>query len=218
MVYPNPHQPPLKVRENRHLGDIYNPCLIDPRSDIIHVPGVKHKSQDATSGHPTGKEDHMETASRVTEEDPRSKVPKAGLKTQPDQAGADQCTMGKVMASIVSPSLDMESPMITTLVNSSNRGIHNNRDNCPEDTREHSRARLELDTINPVRLHGERMITPPPQAEAREVMNAARQGTTGTIPRAVDSVHWPGIQKDSARKWAAGTSCDKCTPTSRQPS
>ena len=53
--------------------------------------------------------------------------------------------MGKVMASIVSPSLDMESPMITTLVNSSNRGIHNNRDNWPEDTREHSRVRLELD-------------------------------------------------------------------------
>ena len=149
----------------------------------------------------------METASKVTEEDPRSKVPKPGLRTQPDQAvtatslGTDQCTMGKAMAFITSSSLDMESPIITTLVNSSDRGIQDNRDNWPEDTREHSRARLELYTINAVRLHGEWMITPtPPRTEAREVLKAAHQRTTGTIPRAVDSVHWLGIQKDSARK------------------
>ena len=65
--------------DKRHLEDIPNPRLINPRYTIVHVTGVKHQYSDATSGHPTGKEDHMETASTGEEEDLLSKVARAGL-------------------------------------------------------------------------------------------------------------------------------------------
>ena len=70
----------------------------------------------------------METASTWAEGDLLSKVARAGLGTQPDQA--DTATMGTAMASIAFPSLQTDrDTAITTLMDSTDRGLHDNRDN-----------------------------------------------------------------------------------------
>ena len=112
----------MKVLDDRHLEDIPDPRLFNLKVktlrykfNVVHVPGVKNKPPDATSRHPTGKEDHMEIASMGVEEDRLSKVFMAGLRTQPDQADTvtsletEQCIMGKAKASLASPSLAMNS-------------------------------------------------------------------------------------------------------------
>ena len=118
------HQPLLKVLGDRHLEDIPNPRLLNLKEktlrykfNIVHVPGLQNKSPNATSRHPTGKEDHMEIASMGVEEDRLSKVFMAGLRTQPDQADTvtsldtEQCTMGTSMASLASFYLEIENPL-----------------------------------------------------------------------------------------------------------
>ena len=61
------HRPLLKVLGDRHLEDISNPRLLNLkektlryRFELVHVPGAQHKSPDAASRHPTGKEEHKE--------------------------------------------------------------------------------------------------------------------------------------------------------------
>ena len=103
-------RPLLKVLGDRHLEDISNPRLLNLkektlryRFELVHVPGAQHKSPDAASRHPTGKEEHMEIASIGLEEDRLSKVFLAGLRTQPDKEDSnmtlkvEQETLGTVL-------------------------------------------------------------------------------------------------------------------------
>ena len=130
------HQPLLKVLGDRHLEDIPNPRLLNLKEktlrykfNIVHVPGLKNKSPDATSRNPTGREDHMEIASVGVEEDRLSKIFMAGLRTQPDQTDmmtsleVEQSTMGTAMASLASLSLDMENPCHTIHSMTQNRQV-----------------------------------------------------------------------------------------------
>jgi hypothetical protein len=105
---------------------------------------------------------------------------------------------------------------IATLVDIIIKGIPDNRDIEPENTREYFRVRSELPTTDPVVLYGKRVIIPTSlQAEGWKVLHTAHQGTTGMTARAMDSVHWHGMQTDSIRKMVECTSCDKCAPPSQ---
>ena len=120
------HQPLLKVLGDRHLEDIPNPRLLNLKEktlrykfDIVHVPGARNKSPDATSRHPTGREGHMELASMEVEEYRMSKVFLAGLRTRPSKEDnlasleVEQGTLGTAMGSLSSLSIDTENPTPT---------------------------------------------------------------------------------------------------------
>ena len=115
------HRPLLKVLGDRHLEDISNPRLLNLkektlryRFELVYVPGVQHKSPDAASRHPTGREEHMEIASIGLEEDGLSKVFLAGLRTQPDKEDSnmtlkvEQETLGTAMASLAALQMDTQ--------------------------------------------------------------------------------------------------------------
>ena len=153
----------------------------------------------------------------------------------------EQSTMGTAMASLASLSLDMGNPThtvhsitqnrqvlswerlethsaqdraIAALVDMVNKGSPDNRESWPDNTKEFFRVRSELSTIGPVALYGERVIIPSSlRAEALEVLHSAHQGTTGMTARATNSVYWPGMLSDIAKKREACTSCDRSTPS-----
>ena len=84
------HQPSPKAPGDRYVEDIPKQCLLKLKKktlqhkfNIVHVPGVKNKSPDATSRHPTGKE----MASTGVEEDHLSKLFMAGLRNSARPSG-----------------------------------------------------------------------------------------------------------------------------------
>ena len=112
------HKPLLKVLGDRHLEDIPNPRLLNLKEktlrfkfSLVHVPGSKNNTPDATSRYPTGEGNHMEIANLTMEQNRLSKVFLAGIRTQPEleelesTLEIEQSTSGVAMASLASLSL-----------------------------------------------------------------------------------------------------------------
>ena len=198
------HKPLLKILGDRHLEDIPNPRLLNLkektlryRFSLVHVPGSKNSTPDATSRHPTGEGEHMEIGSLTVNQDRLSKVFLAGIRAGSEQEDrettleVEQFTTGTAMASLAFLSLD------TGNTNHTVQSMPHNKKATPRDrldthsvqdtiitTRvniikkatpdsreswpENLRVSSELSTIGPVGLQSEKMIIPTaPQAEQR---------------------------------------------------
>ena len=210
---------------------------------IVHVPGVKNKVADASSRYPTSDPDHLDLASlqaggaseRLTRELVRAAMQDPSEVDVKDTASIEESVEAALQATIASISIggsggncqavtweavvkesttDQETRQLVNLVRN---GIPESREHWPQNLSDFYRARNDLCEKDGVVKYKKRVVIPKSlRKEVLDILHAAHQGCSSMEARASQSVWWPGMKDQIARRRAACQGCTQAAPS--QPS
>ena len=211
------------------------------RFSMVHVPGVKNKVADASSRYPTSEAEHLDLATlqadgqvcqRTTREFVRSSWQEPSPLDILDTASVEGVVEAAIMATIssltiggtggVCQAVTMEAvvkesnmdTVIRQLVVQVRKGIPDKREDWPPGISEFYKVRNELCEKDGVVTYKKRVIIPNSlRKETLDILHAAHQGCSSMEARASQSVWWPGMKEQIARRRAACQGCTKAAPS-----
>ena len=218
------HKPLCKLFGDRSLEDIPNTRLrnlkektLRYRFRMVHIPGVRNKTSDALSRHPSGTlspaqmdlpDDNTAPDMACHHHSPR--IPTsllAGISIAPPTEEDDAGLATALCAATSSTPLDWEAIQIATAADDSmqelslliEQGPPDRRHLMPLSTRDFYPFRNSLSTVDGVICYGDRLVIPAKlRSTCLDALHAAHQGTSKMTARAEASLFWPGITKDIA--------------------
>ena len=227
------HKPLCKLFGDRSLEDISNTRLrnlkektLRYRFTMVHIPGVRNKTSDALSRHPTG----ITSPTRMVLQDdgtaPNTACPRSGLRiptallegisiappTEEDDSGLSTA----LCAAISNIPLNWEAIQIATAADDTlqelslviEEGPPDKRHLMPPATRDFFPFRDSLSAVDGVLTYGDRIVIPAKlRRTCLDALHAAHQGTSRMTARTESSLFWPGMTKDIA---ATRDSCAVC--------
>jgi len=203
------HKPLLGLFTNRSLNDIPNNRLrnlkertLRYRFSMIHVPGLKNRTPDALSRHPTGNPapDRLSLPDDV-----------AYMSAVSALESLQSVTWEKVRQATTSNTSAMK------LVDLIESGVPLLKDDMPPELRVYHQFREDLSTVDGVALYKDRIIIPEQlRRSIIDSLHAAHHGVTSMVTRADSSVFWPGITRDIIQRRDECTYCHRIAPS--QPS
>ena len=236
------HRPLIKIFTDRSLHHICNTRLrnlkektLPYRFKMIHIPGVKNKTPDALSRHPTGNQNppkmilnddmHCITDNVIT---PPLHIPTqliAGVCTD-DQLLQTQ-TEEEIQISLISSlhaakTVNWEHVQTATssddtmqiLLSTIEDGIPEQKHKMPPTIREYHQYRNDLYSVDGVIIYKDRIVIPPSlRSSCLTSLHAAHQGTSSMISRAETSIFWPGITNDIHATRANCPHCNRMAPS-----
>ena len=236
------HRPLLKIFGDRSLDHIYNTRLrnlkektLRYRFKMVHIPGVKNKTPDTLSRHPTG--DHNPPR-MVLHDDIHSiqndtTIPPLHIPTQlmagvctDDQLSSIQMEkqlQESFTASLHSThSITWEQVQTATtsddnmllLLSAIEDGIPELKHQLPLPIREYHQFRKYLYSTDGVVIYKDRIVIPPSlRPSCLSALHAAHQGTSAMTSKAESSIFWPGITNDIQATRANCSHCNRMAPS-----
>ena len=236
------HRPLLKIFGDRSLDHIYNTRLrnlkektLRYRFKMVHIPGVKNKTPDTLSRHPTG--DHNPPR-MVLHDDIHSiqndtTIPPLHIPTQlmagvctDDQLSSIQMEkqlQESFTASLHSThSITWEQVQTATtsddnmllLLSAIEDGIPELKHQLPPPIREYHQFRKYLYSTDGVVIYKDRIVIPPSlRPSCLSALHAAHQGTSAMTSKAESSIFWPGITNDIQATRANCSHCNRMAPS-----
>ena len=212
------------------------------RFSIVHVAGVKNKVADASSRFPTSDPEHMDLATlqaagkinemRLTRELVRSTWQEPSTGDIRDSESVEDAVEATLCATISSISIggsadtcqavtwegvvkeSSTDPVIRQLVELVRIGIPEARDRWPPNLSDYYRARNDLSEKDGVVTYKRRIVVPGNlRKEVLDILHAAHQGCSSMEARASQSVWWPGMKDQIAKRRAACQCCTQAAPS-----
>lgn len=236
------HRPLLKIFGDRSLDHISNTRLRNLKEKtlryhfkMVHIPGVKNKTPDTLSRHPTGNrnpqkmilhDDIHSISDNITT--PCLHIPTqlmAGACTD-DQLYPTQ-TESQIEESLISSlnsthTVNWEQVQTATssddnmllLLSAIEDGIPDLKHKLSPSIREYHQFREHLYSVDGVIIYKDRIVIPPSLRQlCLSALHAAHQGTSTMIAKAESSIFWPGITHDIQTTRANCTHCNRMAPS-----
>ena len=236
------HKPLLKIFGDRSLDNISNTRLCNLKEKtlryhlkMVHIPGVKNKTPDALSRHPTG---NQNPPKMILHDDIHGicdniTIPLLHIPTQL-MAGActdDQLhpthTESQIEESLISSlnsthTVNWEQVQIATssddnmllLLSAIEDGIPDFRHQLPPSIRVYHQFREHLYSVDGVIIYKDRIVIPPSlRPSCLSALHAAHQGMSTMIAKAESSIFWPGITNDIQTTRANCLHCNRMAPS-----
>ena len=233
----------LEEIENPRLENLKEKTL-RYRFSIVHVPGVKNKVADASSRFPTNSPEHCDlatlqagdkTTERLTRELVRSTRQEPSNHDIEESECVEKAVEATLQGSILSISIggsggncqaitwemivreSAKDTEIRQLVEVIRNGISDSKINWPGNLSDYFRARNDLSEKDGVVSFKRRVLVPSNlQRDTLDVLHAAHQGCSSMEARAAQSIWWPGMKDQIAKRRAACQGCTQAAPS--QPS
>ena len=234
------HKPLLKLFGDRSVEDIPNTRLrnlkektLRYRFRMVHIPGVKNKTSDALSRHPSGTLTparlHLPDDSTATDAScPR--IPTnllAGISIAPptgvdDSEDDDSGLVIALSAAIADIPLNWETIQVATAADGPLQelsliiedGPPARRNQMPPSIRDYFPFVETLSNIDGVICRGDRIIIPTSlRPTCLNALHAAHQGVSRMTARAEASLFWPGITKDITATRERCATCNSNAPS-----
>ena len=234
------HKPLLKLFGDRSLEDIPNTRLrnlkektLRYRFRMVHIPGVRNKTSDALSRHPSGTPTptrlHLPDDSTATDA-PCPRIPTnllAGISVAPtngvDNSVDDDTGLAIALsAAIADIPLNWEAIQVATAADGPLQeltliiedGPPARRNQMPQSIRDYFPFVETLYNIDGVICRGDRIIIPTAlRPTCLNALHAAHQGVSRMTARAEASIFWPGITKDIAATRDGCATCNSNAPS-----
>ena len=221
------------------MEDIANPRLLKIkektfryRYSIIHIPGKNQKAADCSSRSPVDQpEDNVPDQEERFCSTVRHFV--SGIRVSPTQeehleaVARDQLTLGSSSCTLAAmqghtrlitwerlnfeSGQDTEIQQLHRLVTD---GLPESILNWPEVLKGYFTMRDKLETVDSAVACGERLVVPSGlRRDMLDILHSGHQGVTGMQARARDTIYWPGIDSDIAKKRQNCSLCDNIAPS-----
>ena len=221
------HRPLLGVLNDKSLEAVENPRLqrmkektLRFKFSIVHVPGIMHKTSDATSRSPVSASEQevltLSTINRMMND----KSDKMQSDIESDNQRNQWTNFIDVMslnATVVSwntvkheSEKDEKQVALARLIED---GI-DDKERWPKNLQEFYNYRGKLSSKSPVLYYNDRIIIPSSLwNKILEILHSSHSGVASMIPRAQTSVWWPGLQADIEKTRQGCHSCNVSTPS-----
>ena len=237
------HRPLLKIFGDRSIDQISNTRLrnlkertLRYRFRMVHIPGVKNRTPDALSRHPTGTQtpdrmplpdDNHANISHQAQHWPS--IPSnmmAGISIE--DCGEETDRMETCIQEALVHALTAAQPItwdqlrtatssdedMMTLIETIEEGFPEQRHSLPQFLKEYHPLRHHLSTSDGVAVYRDRVIIPTAlRKTCLTSLHAAHQGTSLMIAKAAASIFWPGITAAIHATRAECESCNRMAPS-----
>ena len=203
------HKPLVSILGDRAMDTIANPRLLRIKEktllwqfDIMYVPGSRQSAADALSRKKSLAGLHkLSVGSLSVEEDLYAAITSVTAELQ-------LVTWEKLKR------MTRDDAVLTVVMEMVERGFPDSQHDMPVETKKFHGFRRELLILDGVLCYKARVVVPCAlRKEVLDTLHAAHQGISGMTSRAEQSVFWPGITEDIARKRATCRTCVRNAPS-----